>query len=257
MSKVDVAVAWAIATASDSSHGYDQANRWGPDYDCSSFLITAWKQAGLYLTCTYTGNMYADFTAKGFQDVTATVNLATGYGLDRGDVLLNHKSHTAMYIGNGQVVHASVNEKGSVTGGTPGDQTGNEICTRSYYNFPWDCVLRYTESGSVEIVAPTKPPQTNQSSAGYSTYTVKAGDTLIGIAERYNTTYQEIAALNGISNPNLIYQGQVLKLPNSEYTTVSITLKKDLWNTLQTAASIRGVSVDKVIEGLLQGNHQL
>ena len=32
---VEEAVQWAIDTANDSSHGYDQGNRWGPDYDCS------------------------------------------------------------------------------------------------------------------------------------------------------------------------------------------------------------------------------
>lgn len=44
------------------------------------------------------------------------------------------------------------------------------------------------------------------------TYTVKSGDTLGGIASRYNTTYQRLAQINGISNPNLIYPGQVIKI---------------------------------------------
>ncbi|RYQ18668.1 GH25 family lysozyme [Bifidobacterium pseudolongum] len=44
------------------------------------------------------------------------------------------------------------------------------------------------------------------------TYTVVAGDTLSGIAARYGTTYQALAAKNGIANPDLIYSGQVLKI---------------------------------------------
>ena len=48
--------------------------------------------------------------------------------------------------------------------------------------------------------------------SNYETYTVKAGDTLSGIAAMYGTTYQELAALNGISDPNKIYVGQVLKI---------------------------------------------
>ena len=44
------------------------------------------------------------------------------------------------------------------------------------------------------------------------TYTVKAGDTLSGIAKKYNTTYQELAKKNNISDPNKIYVGQVLKI---------------------------------------------
>lgn len=54
----------------------------------------------------------------------------------------------------------------------------------------------------------TKPAESD-------TYTVRSGDTLSGIASRYGTTYQALAALNGIVNPNLIYPGQVLQLPKS------------------------------------------
>ena len=41
-------------------------------------------------------------------------------------------------------------------------------------------------------------------------YIVKSGDTLSGIAKKYNTTYQKIAKDNNISNPNLIYPNQKL-----------------------------------------------
>lgn len=43
-------------------------------------------------------------------------------------------------------------------------------------------------------------------------YTVKSGDTLSAIASKYDTTYQEIAKINGIENPNLIYPGQELRV---------------------------------------------
>lgn len=41
-------------------------------------------------------------------------------------------------------------------------------------------------------------------------YIVKKGDTLSGIASKYNTTYQHLAEINNIKNPNLIYAGQKL-----------------------------------------------
>lgn len=44
------------------------------------------------------------------------------------------------------------------------------------------------------------------------TYTVRAGDNLSAIAAKYGTTYQALAAKNGIANPNLIYPGQILKI---------------------------------------------
>ena len=49
-----------------------------------------------------------------------------------------------------QLVQASINEYGTVTGGQTGDQTGREIYTRGYYNYPWDCVLRYSGGDSAD-----------------------------------------------------------------------------------------------------------
>ena len=43
-------------------------------------------------------------------------------------------------------------------------------------------------------------------------YTVKAGDNLTHIAARYGTTWQAIARLNGIPNPNVIHAGQKLRI---------------------------------------------
>ena len=43
-------------------------------------------------------------------------------------------------------------------------------------------------------------------------YTVKSGDTLSGIAARYGTTWQKLAQVNGIVNPNLIHPGQKITI---------------------------------------------
>lgn len=43
-------------------------------------------------------------------------------------------------------------------------------------------------------------------------YTVKYGDTLSGIAAKHGTTYQKLAQLNGIRNPNRIYAGQQIRV---------------------------------------------
>lgn len=72
----------------------------------------------------------------------------------------------------------------------------------------------YSKSGGGSTPTP-QPQPTPQPSTGVTTYVVKKGDTLSGIASRYGTTYQALAQYNGISNPNLIYVGQVIKIPTN------------------------------------------
>lgn len=50
------------------------------------------------------------------------------------------------------------------------------------------------------------------SGIGGATYTVKSGDTLSGIAAQYGTTYQRLAQINGIADPNRIYAGQTIRI---------------------------------------------
>ena len=143
MNTTQKAIEWAVSIANDARHGYDQTNRWGPDYDCSSLVVSAFKQAGVPLTCTYTGNMLNDMLSKGFFIVCGSKQA--------GDVLLNvTKGHTALYIGNNQLVQASISENGTAHAGTSGDQTGREINISTYYEFPWEYVLRYSEERATE-----------------------------------------------------------------------------------------------------------
>lgn len=155
--KIDAAVNWAVKIADTGSHGYtqDPSARWGPDYDCSSFVISAWEYAGIKVKskgASYTGNMKQAFTQLGFKDVTSSITLSNGIGLRKGDVLVS-SSHAAMMISDTQLVEARYNEFGGIYNGRTGDQTGKEICTGVYYNNPWAHVLRYArESVSTDIV---------------------------------------------------------------------------------------------------------
>ena len=46
-----------------------------------------------------------------------------------------------------------------------------------------------------------------------TSYTIKRGENLTQIAERYGLTVEQLAALNGINNPNNIEVGQRIKVP--------------------------------------------
>lgn len=132
----------AVEIALDDSHGYSQYNRWGsPDYDCSSLMYECAYYAGYdikYEDPRYTGSMIDDFAGAGYRVDEFDGNL---WDLERGDILLNTGAHTAVYIGDGQIVEASNDEDGGIAGNQPGDQTGWEIHIGDVYNYPWTHVL--------------------------------------------------------------------------------------------------------------------
>ena len=98
---------------------------------------------------------------------------------------------------------------------------------------------------------PSTPKPTPAPAPAVETHTVKRGDTLAGIADKYGTTYQHLAAINGINNPDLIYAGQVLKIvgaaaPSKTYTVKGGDTLSDIaaryGTTYQRLAQINGIS---------------
>jgi len=136
---IDFVRAWCA----DDSHGYDQANRWGPDCDCSSLMYMA-ARAGGYAVPTsgtrYTGTMRRHFAEAEFRVLPFDGNL---YDCPVGTIILNERDHTEMFVDRGRFGGARINGKGQTTGGRPGDQTGNEVseCPAYLYGSGWDYVL--------------------------------------------------------------------------------------------------------------------
>ncbi|MFO0599116.1 MAG: peptidoglycan-binding protein [Myxococcaceae bacterium] len=144
--RVEQAIAWALKIAADPRHGYSQARRAsGRDYDCSSFVASAFKSAGFHIAgLPATANMRNAYRAAGFQVIPFS-QVGKG-GLRRGDILLRPSNlhgghgHTALVTSSQSksIVHAFGDHDGR-----PGESRGQEISTASYYNGNWDFVIRW------------------------------------------------------------------------------------------------------------------
>lgn len=95
-------------------------------------------------------------------------------------------------------------------------------------------VLRVADSGQGSTVSQKATTTTTT-----GTYTVRYGDTLSAIASRYGMSTSTLASINGISNPNRIYPGQVLKLSGGSSTRAYTVRSGD---TLSGIASRLGTS---------------
>lgn len=139
MTKIEKAVLWAIGIAADDSHGYSQVHRNSPDYDCSSFVGTALSKAGFAVSeYSTTRNLESQLIKCGFKKCHAPWK--------RGDIHLAAGHHVTMSTDSSHIVHASQSENGGIDGKT-GDQTGREICIRTYYNLPYSNLVHYRYGG--------------------------------------------------------------------------------------------------------------
>ena len=115
-------------------------------------------------------------------------------------------------------VQAKVNEI-SNGGNQPAPKKSNEEIAREIINGQWGngedrknrlAQAGYNYSEIQNIVNRILNGGSSKPSVEY--YTVKSGDNLTNIAARYGTTVNQLVAWNNISNPNLIYQGQKLRV---------------------------------------------
>lgn len=187
---IEAAVKWMEKIAADNTHGYDQAHRLGPDYDCSSFVSQGLIEGGFNIKKgSTTSTLYSQLKAEGFKPCTKPWK--------RGDIHLSVGHHVVTSTDANNIVHASINEKGTATGGKTGDQTGREICVRSYYEYPkgWTYHLRYAEPTST----------TKNDSKYYPKYTGTSKslvDGLKAVGEKDTSVKHrlKIATANGIRN---------------------------------------------------------
>lgn len=167
-----------------------------------------------------------------------------------------------IYVGQRLLVNQSSNSNSSSSGQSSSTTTNTETSSASYtvksgdtlsgiasqYNTTVNQIVSLNQLSNPNLiyvgqVLKLKNSQTTNSSSSSSstaattvgTYTVKAGDTLSAIASRYSTSSSTLASLNSLSNPNLIYVGQVLKVSSNASTSNSTSSSAN--STVTTAAS--------------------
>lgn len=77
-------------------------------------------------------------------------------------------------------------------------------------------------------------------------YTIVQGDTLWGIARKFNTTVDIIRKFNNIPNPNLIYSGQVITIVESPAEAIIYTVRPG--DTLYSIARRYGTYVKNLVD---------
>lgn len=86
----------------------------------------------------------------------------------------------------------------------------------------------------------------------YMSYRIKKGDTLWGIANKYNTTVNELANINRIINVNRIYINQVIRIPVNisigEYDCGHCIYTVRRGDTLSTIANRFGKNINEIAE---------
>lgn len=120
-----------LRLVNDNRHGYSQANRWGPDYDCSSSIIASLRGAGFNTgAASTTHNMSAELTKHGWRRLPYR-------NPKKGDILLNDATHVEMSLGNGKNAgfHSSHGHP------EPGDQAHEAYVGRDPGH--WAAILRY------------------------------------------------------------------------------------------------------------------
>ncbi len=228
---IEEAVQAAIAIANDDSHGYDFNNRWGPDYDCSSFVLTSLKRAGFDIgDAVGTQTMKRGLTKKGWKWYPWS-EIHSLEDLRRGDILLNESTHTEFYIGRGQNCGAHWNYNNPQTG----DQNGHEIDVCAYYDNPWDGVLRYTND--IPKVKPTDVEITAGTTACAADQTVHFEFFSINSAEQYIDIYKDNKRVQHLDVTNK-YEYD-MKFSEGGTYTYKLTAKNMLGEVTTKAQNIR------------------
>jgi cell wall-associated NlpC family hydrolase len=172
-------------------------------FDCSGLTSQAWLHAGVTIPRTAVGQLQG----------LPRVSLGS---IRPGDLVIysfsSYADHVALYVGDGRTVDTASHHANGGVGYSVLHRAGGTIAG----------VVRpvgSTAPGSAGRAPSVPVPREAPASAG--TYTVRPGDWLSRIARAHHTDWRVIYNLNRdrIRDPDLIYPGQVLRMPEGATTT--------------------------------------
>lgn len=221
--------------------GYSQTDRWhfdpaGGNCDCSSLVIHCLQEAGFDTgSAGYTGDLSRNLTSRGWTRLPAD-----GHPM-AGDILLNDADHVAVYLGDGLLAQASISETGGITG-TAGDQTNGETNVSPYYDYPWDCYLRY-EGETMPTAQEIAEAVWNFEQNG-----VKCRDRLQGTDEAANATAERVWTflIQGVQARDRLYGLDNIQTPQLAATVAAQSA------ALETLAKSVGTDPDTIAASVEQ-----
>ena len=240
-------MATLMKTACDNKNiGYDQSNRLGiikygvntsvkTECDCSSLVREIVKEAtGVDAGNFTTSNQVSKLTATGlFEDKIAYVSQEKT-PLYTGDILVTKtQGHTVIVVeGNARAtvsnntlaykvgdlvqfagcLHYTSSQKSGVAKGCKAGVAKVTAIAKGNPH-PYHLVAVAGKGSTVYGWVNANDIVSKATSTRATTHKVVKGDDLSTIAKKYGTTVDVLAKLNGIKNKNLIYVGQIIKLP--------------------------------------------
>ncbi|WP_416183157.1 MAG: GH25 family lysozyme [Pseudolactococcus raffinolactis] len=132
--------------------------------------------------------------------------------------------------------------------------TSCQIIEKSGDKVLLDGIMSWLSVYDVETLdASTAAPATNVS----QTHIVQYGENLSTIAVQYGTTWQELARINALSNPSIIYAGQTLSVTGGQSVAKSSYCVVEFGDTLSGIAAQFGTTVERLVSANGIGNPNL
>lgn len=242
-----------IGTISRSS-GYEYRDFWYKNSNGQNVHVVGWHRA---IDITTLGTIIAFAKGKVISVVKGVTGQTTNPSGGNSVTLLHANGCKSVYchLDNGSNNHLNVGDivnEGDTLGTdvikTTGNSTGLHLHFAIYNGSEYVDPTDYLQGKKTLVGYAENIPTPTPTPSGETIYVVVKGDTLSRIASLYGTTYQKLAEYNGIANPNLIYPGQHIRIPEASGKVETITYVVKSGDNLSKIAKAYNTSWQKIYE---------